>query len=94
MTSANHPGPHLGRCGVSHLSEPRLVAVARIFIDADERLEEPVISHHLPLTKNAPRGLRRPPDRRRPGLPNPRLRLLEIRDGRFPAVGCLSIVST
>ena len=51
MTSANHPGPHLGRCGVSHLSEPRLVAVARIFIDADERLEQPVISHGLPLTK-------------------------------------------
>jgi putative restriction endonuclease len=51
LTSANHPGAHLGRCATSHLSEPRLVDVARIFIDADERLEQPVISHHLPPTK-------------------------------------------
>ena len=51
MTSANHPGAHLGRCATSHLSEPRLVDVARIFIDADERLEQPVISHGLLLTK-------------------------------------------
>jgi putative restriction endonuclease len=51
LTSANHPGAHLGRRATSHLSEPRLVDVARIFIDADERLEQPVISHGLPLTK-------------------------------------------
>jgi putative restriction endonuclease len=51
LTSANHPGAHLGRYATSHLSEPRLVDVARIFIDADERLEQPVISHGLPLTK-------------------------------------------
>jgi putative restriction endonuclease len=40
-----------GRCAASHSSEPRLVDVARIFIDADERLEQPVISRRLPLTK-------------------------------------------
>jgi putative restriction endonuclease len=51
LTSANHPGAHLARCGIFHLSEPRLVDVARIFIDADERLEQPVISHGVSLTK-------------------------------------------
>ena len=51
MTSANHPGAHRGRCATSHLSEPRLVDAAHIFIDADERLEQPVISNGLPLTK-------------------------------------------
>ena len=51
MNSANHPGPHLGRCGISHLSEPRLVNAAHIFIDADERLEQPVISNGLRLMK-------------------------------------------
>ena len=29
----------------------RIVYAAHIFIDADERLEQPVISHGLPLTK-------------------------------------------
>jgi putative restriction endonuclease len=51
LTSANHPGAHLGRCATSHLSEPRLVDVARIFIDADEQVGQPVISNGLPLSK-------------------------------------------
>ena len=39
-----------------------------------------------------PRGLRRPPDRRRPGLPNSRLRpALEIHDGPFLELGLKGI---
>jgi DNA polymerase-3 subunit epsilon len=50
LTSANHPGPHLGQWATSHLSEPRLVD-AHIFIDADVQLKQPMISHGLRLTK-------------------------------------------
>ena len=36
---------------ISHLPEPRLLDAARIFMDADEQLGQPVISNGLPLTK-------------------------------------------
>ena len=36
---------------ISHLPEPRLVDVTRIFIDTDEQLGQPVVSNGLPLTK-------------------------------------------
>jgi putative restriction endonuclease len=35
----------------SHLPEPWLPDAAHIVMDANERLEQPVISHGLPLTK-------------------------------------------
>jgi len=33
-----------GRCGISHLPEPRLLDAARIIVDADEQLGQPVVS--------------------------------------------------
>ena len=38
-------------CDHSHLPEPRLLDAARIFMDADEQVGQPVISNGLPLTK-------------------------------------------
>jgi putative restriction endonuclease len=73
------------------------VDVARIFIDADERLEQPVISRRLPLTKihHVAFDLRRPPDRRRPDY---RIhvsdRLLEIHEGPFLELGLKGIAGT
>jgi putative restriction endonuclease len=51
LTSANHPGPHLGQWAISHLPEPQLVDAPHIFMDAAEQFGQPVISNGLSLTK-------------------------------------------
>jgi putative restriction endonuclease len=52
-----------GRCAISRLPEPRLLDAAHVVMDADEQLGQPIVSNGLPLMKNPPCGLRRPPDR-------------------------------
>ena len=37
---------------ISHLPEPRLVDAAHIFIDANDRLEQPVISDGLTVSED------------------------------------------
>jgi putative restriction endonuclease len=66
-----------------------------LIIDADEELGQPVVSKWLAVDEAPSRGLRRPPDRRRPDY---RIhvsdRLLEIHDGAFLELGLKSIAGT
>jgi putative restriction endonuclease len=82
-----------GRCAVSRIPETRLLDAARIVVDADEQLGQPLVSNGLPLTKLHHAAF----DANLIGIdPDFRIhfsdRLLEIHDGPFLELGLKGIV--
>src|SRR3984893_13767601 len=84
-----------GRCAISHLPVPRLLDAARIVMDADEQLGQPIIPNGLPLTQIHHAAF----DADLIGIdPDFRIhvsdRLLDLHDGPFLELGLKGIAGT